>query len=156
MFSKNASRLAITAPTITTARMIMDAMRTGRSDAFAKFGHRQRTSMPSATGISTIANTFSDSTTSMPRIPPSSGRKYAIAKLTISGNVSTDSTELIAVSVMFSAMSPRNRWLYRLAVVPPGEAASSIIPTASTGAARAAPRDRGRSRAAGGSGRTGR
>ena len=42
-------------------------------------------------------------------------------------------TELIAVRLMFSATSPRNRWLYRLAVVPPGEAASSIIPTASTG-----------------------
>ena len=90
---------------------MIDAMRTGRSDAFAKFGQRQRTSMPIATGMSTIANTFSDSTRSMPTVPPSSGLKYAIEKLTMSGSVSTEMTELIAVSEMFSAMSPRNRWL---------------------------------------------
>ncbi len=75
MFAKNASRLEITAPTITTARMTIEPMRTGRSDAFAKFGQRQRPSMPSATGMSTIANTFSDSTRSRPTAPPSSGLK---------------------------------------------------------------------------------
>ena len=42
-------------------------------------------------------------------------------------------TELTAVSVTLSATSPRNRWLNRFALVPPGDAASSIIPTASSG-----------------------
>ena len=53
--------------------------------------------------------------------------------MTTIGSVTTASTELIAVSVMLSATCPPNRWLYRLAVVPPGEAASSIMPTASSG-----------------------
>ena len=44
------------------------------------------------------------------------------------GRVTTEITELTAVRVMLSATSPRNRWLNRLAVVPPGDAASSIIP----------------------------
>ena len=46
----------------------------------------------------------------------------------ISGSVNSATTELIAVSVMLSATSPRNRWLNRLALVPPGDAASSIMP----------------------------
>ena len=50
------------------------------------------------------------------------------------GMVSTAITEFTAVRVMFSATSPWARWLYRLALVPPGEAASSISPTASAGA----------------------
>jgi hypothetical protein len=37
------------------------------------------------------------------------------------------------VSVMLRATSPCARWLKRLAVAPPGEAASSISPTASSG-----------------------
>ena len=41
--------------------------------------------------------------------------------------------ELIAVRVMLSATSPRKRWLKRLAVVPPGDAASSIMPMPSSG-----------------------
>lgn len=36
------------------------------------------------------------------------------------GMVMAASTELIAVSVMLRATSPRKRWLNRLAVVPPG------------------------------------
>ena len=44
------------------------------------------------------------------------------------GRVTTEITEFTAVRVMLSATSPRNRWLNRLAVVPPGEAASSIMP----------------------------
>ena len=44
------------------------------------------------------------------------------------GRVTTEITELTAVRVMLSATSPRKRWLKRLAVVPPGDAASSIIP----------------------------
>ena len=44
------------------------------------------------------------------------------------GSVTTEITELTAVSVMLSATSPRNRWLNRLAVVPPGDDASNIIP----------------------------
>ena len=51
----------------------------------------------------------------------------------ISGRVTTEITELTAVSVMLRATSPRNRWLKRLAVVPPGDAASSIIPIPSRG-----------------------
>ena len=34
---------------------------------------------------------------------------------------------------MLRATSPRNRWLKRLAVVPPGDAASSIMPMPSSG-----------------------
>ena len=49
------------------------------------------------------------------------------------GSVTIAMTELIAVSVTLSATSPRNRWLNRLAVVPPGEAASSIMPMPSSG-----------------------
>ncbi len=66
-----------------------------------------------------------------PRSPSVS--KYPMARLVITGIVTAASTELIAVSVMLSATSPRKRWLNRLAVVPPGEAASSITPTASSG-----------------------
>ncbi len=39
----------------------------------------------------------------------------------------------MAVSVMFSATSPWARWLKMLAIAPPGEAASSMKPTASIG-----------------------
>ena len=56
-----------------------------------------------------------------------------MARLVISGIVNAASTELIAVSVTLSATSPRNRWLNRFAVVPPGDAASSMTPTASSG-----------------------
>src|ERR1041384_2546113 len=56
-----------------------------------------------------------------------------MAKFATSGRVTTASTEFTAVSVMLSATSPRNTWLNRFAVVPPGEAASSIMPTASSG-----------------------
>src|SRR5690606_16012406 len=42
-------------------------------------------------------------------------------------------TLLIAVRVMFSATSPLARWLNKLAVGPPGDAANNIRPTASSG-----------------------
>ncbi|MNP22763.1 hypothetical protein D3C76_1154470 [compost metagenome] len=51
-------------------------------------------------------------------------------KFTSNGMVKIAINELTAVSVMFNATSPWARWLNRLAVVPPGEAASSISPTA--------------------------
>ena len=54
-----------------------------------------------------------------------------VASPTITGSVNADSRELIAVSVMFSATSPPARWLSRFAVMPPGAATSSIMPTAS-------------------------
>ncbi|SLB11834.1 Uncharacterised protein [Mycobacteroides abscessus subsp. abscessus] len=47
--------------------------------------------------------------------------------------MTTAITELTAVSVTLRATSPRNRWLNRFAVVPPGDAARSIMPTASSG-----------------------
>ena len=50
-------------------------------------------------------------------------------KFTTSGRVSTARNELMAVTVMLRATSPRKMWLNRLADVPPGEAASSIMPT---------------------------
>ena len=56
-----------------------------------------------------------------------------MARLVISGNETIEITELTAVSDTLRATSPRNRWLNRLALVPPGEAASSIMPTASSG-----------------------
>lgn len=58
--------------------------------------------------------------------------KCAMLRPTTSGSVNTASTELIAVSVMLSATSPPARWLKRFADVPPGDATSSIMPTAST------------------------
>ena len=51
----------------------------------------------------------------------------------ISGSVTIAMTELTAVRVTLRATSPRNRWLNRFALVPPGDAASSISPTASSG-----------------------
>ena len=88
--------------------MMIEATRTGLSMAMAKEGRHERTSIPRATGMSTIAKTLSVSTTSMPSWPPP-GWKYAIERLTITGSVSTEVTELIAVSEMLRAMSPRNR-----------------------------------------------
>ncbi len=51
----------------------------------------------------------------------------------MSGIVKAARTELIAVRLTLRATSPWKRWLNRLAVVPPGEAASSITPTARSG-----------------------
>ncbi len=59
--------------------------------------------------------------------------KAAIAQLVISGSVTIDSTVLIAVSEIFIATLPPNKWLNRLADTPPGDAASSSRPTAYTG-----------------------
>ncbi|MNQ77395.1 hypothetical protein D3C85_922600 [compost metagenome] len=60
--------------------------------------------------------------------------KWASDRLTTNGMVRIAMTELTAVKVTFRATSPWARWLYKLAVVPPGEAASSIKPTARAGA----------------------
>ena len=89
--------------------------------------------MPRATGTSTTANTCRVLPNCSPRLPPSAGSKQAIARFVITGRVTTATSEFTAVSVMLRATSPRNRWLNRLAVVPPGEAASSSRPTASSG-----------------------
>jgi hypothetical protein len=51
----------------------------------------------------------------------------------ISGSVPIAIRVLTAVRLMLRATSPRNRWLKRFAVVPPGDAASSIIPMPSSG-----------------------
>jgi hypothetical protein len=56
-----------------------------------------------------------------------------IDRFTINGRVKSANTLLTAVKVMFKATSPLKRWLYRFAVGPPGEAASSIKPTANSG-----------------------
>ena len=56
-----------------------------------------------------------------------------MARPVINGSVNSAIIELTAVRVMFSATSPRKRWLNRFAVVPPGEAASSIIPMPRSG-----------------------
>ena len=53
-----------------------------------------------------------------------------MAQLVMSGKLMIDSTVLMAVSEMFIATLPPNKWLNRLADTPPGEAASSISPTA--------------------------
>ena len=89
------------------------------------------TTIPIATGTSTIAKTSTTLTNG--RLTLSSRSKCAIARLVISGRVTIAITEFTAVRVTLSATSPRKRWLNRFAVVPPGEAASSIIPTASSG-----------------------
>jgi hypothetical protein len=49
------------------------------------------------------------------------------------GSVKIAMIELIAVRVTLSATSPWKRWLNRLALVPPGEAASSSMPMPSSG-----------------------
>ena len=87
--------------------------------------------MPTTTGTSTTAITSAT-------LPNCSGTtcpvlaKVAMAQLAISGMVTMDSSVLMAVSEMFIATLPPNRWLNRLADTPPGEAASSIRPTAYT------------------------
>lgn len=92
----------------------------------ANAGARRLTSMPRPTGSRISANTLTISTSG---IDTSSCRSnHAIAKPVMSGRVTTAMTVLMAVSVMLSATSPRNRWLKRFAVVPPGEAASSSMP----------------------------
>ena len=59
--------------------------------------------------------------------------KWASDQFMTSGSQTSESTLLMAVSVMFSATSPRARWLKMFAIAPPGEAASSIRPSAKTG-----------------------
>ena len=94
-----------------------------------KAGARRCTAMPSTTGTSTMMIT---STT----LPNCSGTtwpvcaKVLIAQLVMSGRLTMDNTVLMAVSEMFIATLPPKRWLNRLADTPPGEAASSISPTA--------------------------
>ena len=94
-----------------------------------KAGMRRCTHMPSTTGTSTITTTSST-------LPNCSGTtwpvraKVAMAQLVMSGRLTMDSRVLMAVSEMFIATLPPNRWLNRLADTPPGDAASSISPTA--------------------------
>ena len=102
------SRFETIAPTMTIRSTTIDAIRTGLSAAMANFGFHQRTNMPIATGMSTIANT----STAFANCTPSSswsGRNSRIAKLVMSGRVKTAMTELTAVSEMLRATSPRNR-----------------------------------------------
>ncbi len=49
------------------------------------------------------------------------------------GRVKTETTLITAVSETDSAVSPRARWVSRLEVTPPGQAARIMTPTASTG-----------------------
>ena len=56
-----------------------------------------------------------------------------MAKLTIKGNVNKVSTLFTAVKEMFKATSPLAKWLYKLAVAPPGDADNNNKPTASAG-----------------------
>ncbi len=113
------------------ARMTADPMRTGLSMRAAKSCRRALTSMPRRTGRSTIANT----STTLPNCSAteSSRSNQAIARLVMIGRVKIATTELIAVRVTLSATSPWNRWLNRLALVPPGDAARSIMPMPRSG-----------------------
>lgn len=61
----------------------------------------------------------------------SEAMNQASDRFTSKGMVRIAISELTAVRVMFSATSPWAWWLNRLAVVPPGDAASNIRPTAS-------------------------
>src|SRR5699024_1298623 len=131
-YSATFSRSPITAPATSTTSMTTEAMRTGRSIDPANPGALARVSMPSTTGTSTTAKTVAASAKRRLSVPVCSSPKWATARLVISGRVTTASTELMAVSETFSATSPRKSRLYRFAVVPPGEAASSRKPTAST------------------------
>ncbi len=67
-------QLDATAPAMTTISTITEMIRTGLSIASANRGHSRRTSMPSATGTSTIANTSSVFAHCMPS-SPSNGSK---------------------------------------------------------------------------------
>ena len=59
--------------------------------------------------------------------------KNTIDKPTMSGNVNTLKTLITAVSDTDNAVSPRARWVIRLDVTPPGQAARIMTPTASAG-----------------------
>ena len=104
----------------------------GFSVRAAAFGARLRTSMPTATGISTMpitSTTFPNCSGTTSPVPA----KVAIAQVPISGRLTIDSTVLIAVSEIFIATLPPKRWLNRLADTPPGDAASSMRPIANKG-----------------------
>ena len=88
----------MTAPTITTTRMMTDAMRTGLSIRSANEGFHRRTSIPSTTGSSTIAKTSTAFTNWMPS-SPEPGMKNAIERFTMSGRVSTAMTEFMGISL---------------------------------------------------------
>ncbi len=122
---------------MTVSSTTIDSTRTGRLSRRATRGASARTSIPAATGPITIRKTCCSLSTCSPReaLP---GRKYPAERFTTIGSVTTISTELIAVSVTFSATFPPNRWLNRLAVGPPGDAATTIRPTASSGGSRKA------------------
>ncbi|MNT52655.1 hypothetical protein D3C72_1896890 [compost metagenome] len=88
--------------------------------------------MPSSTGSSTMTITSST-------LPNCSGTTCPVranvlmAQLVMSGKLTMESSVLMAVSEMFIATLPPNRWLNKLADTPPGDAASSISPTAYSG-----------------------
>ncbi len=126
------ARSLSTAPTITATRNTAERMRTGRSRPRASAGRRARTNMPIATGTSTTTKTCATLPGCM-ETARSPVMKCASEELTISGSVRSESTALTAVRVMLSATSPLARWLKRLAEGPPGDAARSIKPTASSG-----------------------
>jgi hypothetical protein len=114
--------------TSTTTDVFFTGPRIRRENA----GNTRLTHIPTATGTSTTANTWTSLSVCSPMFA-SSARKWFIDNPTTIGNVTTASTELIAVRVTFNATSPRARWLKRFAMVPPGEATRIIIPTANTG-----------------------
>ena len=127
--SRRTSRLLTSARTIMTKRMTIEAILIGFSRRSVALGKRRRTNIPIATGTSTITTTLSISS-GCSAILRSVPMKNRIERLTTIGRVKTEITELMAVRVMLSATSARAMWLNKLAVVPPGAAARSIIPTA--------------------------
>ena len=131
-FSMSTTRSLATAAAMSTSSTSAEPIFTGRSRRAAKAGARARIAMPIATGTSTIAKTWM-TLSNCSGITLPSPTNCSSEKLTINGSVSSESRLLTAVRVMLSATSPRARWLYRLAVAPPGDAARSMSPTASTG-----------------------
>ena len=96
-------------------------------------GRRARSHIPIERGITVIASTRattpSISTSSLNPTAP----KWSIATDRKRGTVTTAATLEIPVIEIESAVSPRARWVSRFAIVPPGEAPSSTMPTASAG-----------------------
>ena len=135
------------AATIKPTRISVEARRTGLSSRSARSGRHARRPMPMATGRIT-----STPTSMIFRV--GGGTAWSLASSSASpkavqtGSVTRASTLLMAVSVMFSATSPRARCENRFAVTPPGEAASSTRPRPSSGGS---PKPTARPKATGGS-----
>ena len=90
--------------------------------------------MPIKTGITVRAKITSPVVTS-PTSGASGPMNSASAIISTSGTVTTDNRLASAVREIDSATSPRAMWVRRLEVVPPGQAASSTMPTLSAGGA---------------------